>query len=283
MNEKDKTKVTQAEGLLQGLRALPISDVAVADASLIPHGDYCFSDRALRLVTVLSGRRRMEYAQHGQRVVTELRPGKWLMLLPHAPMWPQLPCRCHFVGFRCGVTSARVHASRHPAAQERLLPYLGLDMPPLPKPAPAIEAALLDACGADQVDCRCGLVTALLPVFADALKQLVVDDGQGAVLLRQICRYVQEHLHRGVDRNSTARHFGLAPSSLSRMFGRNGMAFNAYVNELRVDMAKQLLRSADTSIAEVAAACGFGSSSYFIKRFKQAQGCTPQQWCQRGA
>lgn len=54
-----------------------------------------------------------------------------------------------------------------------------------------------------------------------------------------------------------------------------GMAPAKYIQQYRVDKAKEILASTDKSIEEVALAVGFANSSYFCKVFKSVTGMTP--------
>ena len=51
-----------------------------------------------------------------------------------------------------------------------------------------------------------------------------------------------------------------------------------YINSLRIDRASELLKSSDASIAQVAAAVGFGDGLYFSRVFKKAIGCSPKTY-----
>lgn len=55
------------------------------------------------------------------------------------------------------------------------------------------------------------------------------------------------------------------------------MNFNQYINTLRIQEAKILLLETnhESTVQEVAKACGFGNSSSFIRTFKQVTGLTP--------
>ncbi len=277
---KEHSEYEQAANLVAQLRPQTIDQVVLGDASLLPGGIDCFCDGALRLVTLLEGQRPIVMARAGHSVNLELRPGQWLLLLPHAPMWTGRNSHCHHFGLRFGALGTRLHATRHPLPPGPRVPYLALDMPPLPNPVGAIVQALSETLeeSSESQACRRSLIAALLPILARSL-----DFGQpigehSAWQFRRICSYVQENLHHAIDRNSVARHFELAPSTLSRLFSKVGPGFNTYLNELRIDMARQLLCSSNKSVEAVAQACGFTTSSYFIKRFRQYLGCTPQQW-----
>jgi AraC-like DNA-binding protein len=48
----------------------------------------------------------------------------------------------------------------------------------------------------------------------------------------------------------------------------------------RVDAAKDLMLSTDTSLAEISLKCGFSDQSHFTKVFAEATGATPGRWRQ---
>lgn len=50
-----------------------------------------------------------------------------------------------------------------------------------------------------------------------------------------------------------------------------------YIGRLRLERAKELLLT-DASIKEVALGAGFGSDSYFCKKFKRELGYTPSEY-----
>ena len=62
-----------------------------------------------------------------------------------------------------------------------------------------------------------------------------------------------------------------------------GMTFYDYVNGMRVDHARRLLRESGESIKSVAIASGFSGASAFTRAFKRLTGMTPTEYRQRDA
>jgi AraC family transcriptional regulator len=60
-----------------------------------------------------------------------------------------------------------------------------------------------------------------------------------------------------------------------------GIAPHQYVNQQRIEKAKQCLRSQKLSISDVAIACGFSNQSHLTKVFKQQTGTTPKRYLQQ--
>ena len=55
----------------------------------------------------------------------------------------------------------------------------------------------------------------------------------------------------------------------------NGMTIVAYINMLRIDLAKGLLVSSNANVNEIAYQVGFESPKYFFRAFRAATGETP--------
>ena len=66
---------------------------------------------------------------------------------------------------------------------------------------------------------------------------------------------------------------------ICREFGRHlGISPSAYVNELRIDYAANLLRYTDMEVTQVCYESGFGSLSHFNHRFKELMEKTPKEY-----
>ena len=56
------------------------------------------------------------------------------------------------------------------------------------------------------------------------------------------------------------------------------MSFSDYVTRIRLAEAEKLLVSTTSAVTEIAVACGFNSTSYFIKLFQQHKKVSPGQF-----
>jgi len=94
-----------------------------------------------------------------------------------------------------------------------------------------------------------------------------------------ICLYVQENFQSDITREAVAKHFGLASNHVSRLFRQEGlMRFNDYVNLVRMNRAKFMLRNYPMTLKEVAANCGYSDIAYFCRIFKKIAKLTPTQY-----
>lgn len=87
-------------------------------------------------------------------------------------------------------------------------------------------------------------------------------------------------LHASLDRNvsieEAARVACLSPFHFHRLFSAfHGITPHRYLTKLRLERARALLRHADREVADVAADCGFESTTSFTTLFKRTFGTTP--------
>ena len=54
--------------------------------------------------------------------------------------------------------------------------------------------------------------------------------------------------------------------------------FSAYLNQFRVDRARQMIQDPRLSLKEVSTACGYTDSNYFTRVFKRLTGQTPTEY-----
>lgn len=69
---------------------------------------------------------------------------------------------------------------------------------------------------------------------------------------------------------------GVTPPHFCRMFKRaTGFAPRQYVNKVRIDRARSMLESTDTSISQIATRLGFNNQCHFNRLFRSMTGLTP--------
>ena len=92
-----------------------------------------------------------------------------------------------------------------------------------------------------------------------------------------ICKYLNEHFEEEVDFAELSRYLHIDQASLCRFFKRaTGRTMTAYLNELRVGAAAQLLIDTDDSVLEIGFRVGFGNYSNFNRQFKRIKGFGPR-------
>lgn len=105
-------------------------------------------------------------------------------------------------------------------------------------------------------------------------------DGAGSARptpLAHALAYMELNLHRADLRLAeVAEAASLSASHLAALIRRQlGRSYLAHLTHLRIERAKELLRTTDMTIAAVAAAIGYETPAPFYMRFKQCTGVTP--------
>jgi AraC-like DNA-binding protein len=97
-----------------------------------------------------------------------------------------------------------------------------------------------------------------------------------AVLLHRSLRLLL--LDGTVTGRSIAAHFAMHRRTLQRQLRRRGITFQAVLDDVRYDVARQLLRDTRLPGARIAAAIGFAEPASFTHAFRRWSGVTPAQW-----
>ncbi len=119
-----------------------------------------------------------------------------------------------------------------------------------------------------------------------ALQDVIIDDEDSNeqklyLLFTEIQQLMEEekfYLKPGITISDVSTALGTNDKYISLSVNKYArMNFNHYINTLRVQEAKKLLLepNRNSSIQDIAIACGFGNASSFIRVFKQITGLTP--------
>lgn len=104
------------------------------------------------------------------------------------------------------------------------------------------------------------------------------------LLVGKAFAFMRANLHRDISRDETARQAGISPSHFSRLIKeRTGRSFTELMRQCRVDLACNLLRDTELSLAEIADTCGFCDQSYFTHVFQDEKDVTPREFRLAGA
>ncbi|MGQ8869609.1 helix-turn-helix domain-containing protein [Myroides sp. TSA_177.3] len=101
------------------------------------------------------------------------------------------------------------------------------------------------------------------------------------VKVEQVLEDKKSYLKLSFTLDDLERESKIAKHHLSQFFSTMyGMNFNAYVNKLRVEYAKELLeiRNFDISVSELGDECGFNSRTSFFRAFKKYEGVSPSEY-----
>jgi AraC family transcriptional regulator len=99
--------------------------------------------------------------------------------------------------------------------------------------------------------------------------------------LAAVVQYIKNHLDENLDAEILSKKACMSKASFYRKFTQEmGLSPGAYVQEQRIQQAKNLLVTTSLSIAEVAYAVGFKNCAHFATFFKKKVGKTPGHYLQ---
>jgi len=99
------------------------------------------------------------------------------------------------------------------------------------------------------------------------------------LVLRKAMDYLQEHYREQVTLNEVSEHTYVSTYYISRIFKKEaGKNFVDYLNEIRIQKAKELLQNIRYKTYELAEMVGIPDAHYFSKLFKKYEGVTPTEY-----
>ncbi|NMA95185.1 MAG: helix-turn-helix transcriptional regulator [Clostridiales bacterium] len=91
--------------------------------------------------------------------------------------------------------------------------------------------------------------------------------------------YIYENYDRPISLSDMAKHLNINRHYFSSMFKREtGKTFIQFLNEVRIEKSKQMLRNQDLSMLDIALASGFNNQNYFNIMFKKITNTTPREY-----
>jgi AraC family transcriptional regulator len=105
--------------------------------------------------------------------------------------------------------------------------------------------------------------------------------GLGSARLRRIKEFVDARIEDELTLCEMAQAVELSPAHFSRMFRKStGETPHQFFLRQRVERAKEMLRSPDARVLDVAVACGFKSQQHFAQAFRNVCGASPTEYRQ---
>ena len=123
----------------------------------------------------------------------------------------------------------------------------------------------------------------------EALKKLVVNalifrdskvNHERSKLIQEARLYIDAHFNDpDLKMNQVAAKFNISSGHFSTVFSQEiGETFRDYLTNLRINRAKELLRSTNLKSSEIASRVGYNDPHYFSTVFKKNTGFPPQQF-----
>ncbi|MBW4840271.1 MAG: AraC family transcriptional regulator [Paenibacillaceae bacterium] len=102
---------------------------------------------------------------------------------------------------------------------------------------------------------------------------------EGASMVHQAELFIMDNLSEPLSLERVSSHLHITTRHLTRLFRHYGhQSFVHYVQEQRVQKAKNLILNTDLQLKQIAALCGFESIHYFTRVFTSKLGVTPARF-----
>lgn len=104
-------------------------------------------------------------------------------------------------------------------------------------------------------------------------------DATNPPLIQKAINFINEHFLEQLTLKQVAEKLFVSPNYLGLLFkNKVGVSFNTYLTMTRLKYACVLLNSTNKTVKEIAADSGFGSTEYFLSRFKKFMNCSPSEY-----
>lgn len=100
--------------------------------------------------------------------------------------------------------------------------------------------------------------------------------------VKDAVQFIQENIERTTTINDVSKEVGLTEAKLQEGFKMlYNVTINQYINNVRLNLASQLLRGTEYNVSEIVYKLGLTSRSYFSKIFKEEYQMTPTEYRQK--
>jgi len=98
-------------------------------------------------------------------------------------------------------------------------------------------------------------------------------------IFTEVKNYISQNMAKDIKLDDVAKIVCLSPSYFSTIFHKTtGTNFIDYLNQMRLNKAKQMIKQTDKSIKEIAIDVGYSNPNYFSRVFKNYIGMTPSEY-----
>lgn len=134
-------------------------------------------------------------------------------------------------------------------------------------------------CTEDMQELKKDLPLRIVEEYARAVKCFSTH-GYGR-LVNGAVQYLCTHIIEEISISHIAEELFVSEAHLSRMFRKEtGKSITQYLNEMRIEMAKNLLKQGGRNITQVATMVGYRDSCYFSRVFHAVTGTSPKKYAQ---
>ncbi len=101
-------------------------------------------------------------------------------------------------------------------------------------------------------------------------------------IINKVKQYIKNNYYRNIKLKDIAKMFYVNPAYLGQLFKKEtGFNYCQYLNKIRIQNAKKILKRTDLHIYQIAEKVGYKDSDYFIIKFRESENCTPMEYKNR--
>ncbi|GKX30204.1 DNA-binding response regulator [Vallitalea longa] len=146
-----------------------------------------------------------------------------------------------------------------------------------------IKNHMQELCGTKKIDIDFDVIhnaDELLKVLEEFDDRLNIDIRRPKnYLIVQTLKIIDENYTTNVSLDDIAGSIGVTPSYISRIFSKYmNKTISNYINEKRIEYAKNLIKTTNLKHYQVAEKCGFNSAIHYINMFKKYCDITPNEY-----
>ena len=113
----------------------------------------------------------------------------------------------------------------------------------------------------------------------EIIQYLENDSSAGNKSLTMAKKYMQDHFGEEISLSDVANAVNLNPSYLSNLLKKDmGKNYSEYLISLRIEKAKNLIKTTDHKMYEISEMVGYPNTFYFTRLFKRETGMTPGEY-----
>ena len=99
------------------------------------------------------------------------------------------------------------------------------------------------------------------------------------MVAKEAMKYIHDHYAEDISLQDVADVMGYSDVYFCKLFKQNfGKSFIVYLNEYRIEKAKQLLENPLINIKDICYKSGYRDANYFTRVFKRQTGKTPSEY-----
>jgi AraC-like DNA-binding protein len=108
---------------------------------------------------------------------------------------------------------------------------------------------------------------------------LLIPESYNSISIQEVLQYIREHYARPIGLDRLARLAAINKTKLISIFKELlGTTPLQYINQMRLQKAKELLVNTDISISEISRLAGFQSIQYFSRYFQSRENVSPKEY-----